>query len=83
MKSSGKPLPSMKKQAEILQFFLANVKSVELEDLLARSLKRKRKGFPVRSSLKTAPFDLSRLYAYSNSFESMMNHLAHVNTFAN
>ena len=54
MKSSGKTLPSMKRQEEILQFFLANIKSAELENLLARALKRKRKGLPVRSSLKTA-----------------------------
>jgi hypothetical protein len=72
----------MKKQEEILQFFLANIKSVELENLLARALKRKRKGLPIRPSLKTAPVDLSRFYAYSNSFESMMNHLANVPPFS-
>jgi hypothetical protein len=72
----------MKKQEEIFQFFLANVKSVQLENLLARALKRKRKGLPIRSSLKTAPVDLSRFYVYSNSFESMMNRLAHVPPFA-
>ena len=52
MKSSGKSLPPMKMQEEILKFFLANIKSVELEDLLAGALKRKRKGLLVRSSLK-------------------------------
>jgi hypothetical protein len=72
----------MKKQEEILQFFLANIKSVELEKLLAGALKRKRKGLPIRSSLKTAPVDLSRFYAYSNRFESMMHHLAHLTPFS-
>ena len=82
MKSSGKTLPSKKKQEEILQFFLTNIKSVELGNLLARELKRKRKGLPIRSGLKTAPVDLSHFYVYSNSFESMVNHLAHVPPFS-
>jgi hypothetical protein len=82
MKSSGKSLPPVKMQEEILQFFLANIKSAELENLLARALKRKRKGLLVRSSLKTAPIDLSRLYVHSNSFESMLNHLTHVPPFS-
>ena len=82
MKSSGKTLPSTKKQEEILHFFLANVKLVELESLLVGALKRKRKGLPIRSNLKTAPVDLSRFYVHSNSFESMMNHLAHVPPFS-
>jgi hypothetical protein len=82
MKSSGKSLPSVKKQEEILKFFLANIKTAELKKLLAEALKRKRTGLPIRSSLKTAPADLSRFYVYSNSFESMMNHLAHVPPFS-
>ena len=82
MKSSGKTLPSKKKQERILQFFLTNIKSVELGNLLARELKRKRKGLPIRSGLKTAPVDLSHFYVYSNSFESMVNHLAHVPPFS-
>lgn len=82
MKSSGKTLPSMKRQEEILQFFLANVKSAELEALLAKALKQKHKGLPVRSNLKTASVDLSRFYVRSNSFESMINHLVlHVPPF--
>ena len=82
MKSSGKSLPSAKRQEEILQFFLANVKTAELKNLLAGALKRKRTGFPIRSSLKTAPIDLSRFYVYSNRFESMLNHLTHVPPFS-
>src|SRR5262245_43792617 len=82
MKSSGKSLPSAKRQEEILRFFLANIETDELKKLLAGVLKRKRTGLPIRSSLKTEPADLSHFYVYSHNFESMINQLAHVSPFS-